>query len=295
NAAAAALVLSDDERARLAERLPAGTRARPRRAATPRDGDGEVVMIMGIAGAGKSRAAEALTGRGYLRLNRDERGGTLRGLAQALGQALERGERRVVLDNTYLGRASRADVIEAAARHGLPVRCVFVDTPVPQAQVNLCLRLVDHFGTLPGPEEIRASKLPGIMGPMPLFRQARELEPPAADEGFAGIETVAFTRAPSPELLAGAVVPLEEMPVPPREPPTLALGWRPGRGAFSLEGDIAVCPHPAGPPVCWCRPPLPGAVVAWARRRGVDLARVTVLGGSPTFRALARAFTPPAG
>ena len=53
--------------------------------------------------------------RGYARLNRDERGGSLRELAGALEELLAAGERRVVLDNTYLTRAARSYAIEAAA------------------------------------------------------------------------------------------------------------------------------------------------------------------------------------
>jgi hypothetical protein len=73
--------------------------------------------------------------------------------------------------------------------------------------------------------------------------------------------------------------------------PTLAIGWRPdGDPAPIAAGvDVAICSHAAGPPICWCRPPLPGLVVAWAARRGVDLARITVVGPAPTFRTLARA------
>ena len=63
---------------------------------------------MGIPGAGKSRIAEEYVARGYLRLNRDERGGSLRELAAALDEALSAGARRVVLDNTYLTRAARS-------------------------------------------------------------------------------------------------------------------------------------------------------------------------------------------
>ena len=40
---------------------------------------------MGIPGAGKSRVADDYVARGYLRLNRDERGGSLREIAVALG------------------------------------------------------------------------------------------------------------------------------------------------------------------------------------------------------------------
>ena len=82
------------------------------------DGDGEVVLVMGIPGAGKSRVAAEYVARGYLRINRDERGGSLRDAADALDEQLSAGARRVVLDNTYLTRASRSYVIEAATRHG---------------------------------------------------------------------------------------------------------------------------------------------------------------------------------
>ena len=72
---------------------------------------------MGVPGAGKSRHAEDYVARGYVRLNRDERGGSLRQLSQALDDALSSGVRRIVLDNTYLTRAARSHVIETAARN----------------------------------------------------------------------------------------------------------------------------------------------------------------------------------
>ena len=84
----------------------------------------EVVVVMGIPGSGKSHRAEEYVARGYVRLNRDERGGTLRALADTLEEELASPEPRVVLDNTYLTRASRSYVLDAAARHGAPVRCV---------------------------------------------------------------------------------------------------------------------------------------------------------------------------
>jgi histidinol phosphatase-like enzyme len=49
----------------------------------------------------------------------------------------------------------------------------------------------------------------------------------------------------------------------------------------------ALCPHPAGPPRCWCRPPLPGLPLAFARAHDVDLRRTTVIGTGPAHRSLA--------
>jgi hypothetical protein len=142
---------------------------RPAHAPSTRTG-AEVVVVMGIPGAGKSRLAEQYTARGYARLNRDERAGTLRELADELDEQLASGARRVVLDNTYLTRASRSYVIEAAERHGAAAHVVWLDTPLAQAQVNLVERLLDRFGSLPSPEELRATREQGLLAPTSQMR-----------------------------------------------------------------------------------------------------------------------------
>jgi aryl-alcohol dehydrogenase-like predicted oxidoreductase len=235
----------------------------------------EVVLIMGIPGAGKSRIAERYVADGYVRLNRDERGGSLRDLAGLLA-----GEERVVLDNTYLTRAARNDVVAT----GASVRCVWLDTPLAQAQVNLVERLLDRFGGLPSPEELKASREPGILAPTSQMRALRELEPPGDDEGFASIERVEFERAPR-DGVAGTFVAASCWPVE-TDGPTLVFDWR--SEPLELDGvDTAVCPHGGGPPVCWCRPPLPGLLLDFARKRGVDPARSTLVGTSAAHRTLA--------
>jgi len=142
-----------------------------------------VVLIMGIPGAGKSLLAETYLARGYVRLNRDERGGSLREVADALDEDLSAGVARVVLDNTYLTRAARSYVIEAARRHGVPARCIWLDTPLAQAQANLVERLLERFDRLPAPEELRelARHEPGLLLPTSQMRSLRELEPASAD------------------------------------------------------------------------------------------------------------------
>lgn len=62
--------------------------------------------------------------------------------------------------------------------------------------------------------------------------------------------------------------------------------------------DVVECTHGAGPPLCWCRPPLPGLLLAYAHAHGIDPMRSTLIGVSPTHRALAKAIgatfvTPP--
>jgi aryl-alcohol dehydrogenase-like predicted oxidoreductase/predicted kinase len=295
-ARAATLHLDSEERAVLGALGPQPAARAPAR-------EGDVVLVMGIPGAGKSRVAEGYAARGYLRLNRDERGGTLRELASALDEELAAGARRVVLDNTYLSRASRSYVLEAAARHGLPVRCVWLDTPLAQAQVNLVTRLLERYGSLPSPEELRAHarKDPTVHAPTSQMRTYRELEPPAEDEGFARVEQVSFERTiagggPGVFVAAGA----SPSPDWNRDVPHLVFDWNPDGGherlaqsAASLSAAVsgpvetALCPHPAGPPTCWCRPPLPGLLLAFARTHGVDPARSLLVGTGSAHRTLA--------
>ena len=118
-------------------------------------------------------------------------------LAAALDDALAAGAREIVLDNTYLSRAWRNDVVATAASHGLAVRCIWLDTPLAQAQVNLVERLLERFGRLLAPPELKAAarKEPGVLTPTQQMRALRELEPPADDEGFASVERVPFARA----------------------------------------------------------------------------------------------------
>jgi aryl-alcohol dehydrogenase-like predicted oxidoreductase len=313
SARAGRLVLDDDDRELLtATFAPGHARGRPGSRGGRRCG--EVVIVMGIPGAGKSRVAAGYVKRGYARLNRDERGGSLRALATELGDQLAAGVRHAVLDNTYVTREARRRVVEEASRHGLAVRCVWIDTPLAHAQVNLVLRLLDRFGSLPTPEQIRAAARgePWLMLPTSQMNALRELEPPSSDEGFAAVERVPFTRAPAadgavPGVLVGAAATGHEgiataLAAAHPAAPHLLFDWAPDGDRGELRDaaaavrhhvsgplDIAVCPHAGGAPRCWCRPPLPGLPLAFARARAIDPARSTLIGCSTAHRTLAAA------
>jgi aryl-alcohol dehydrogenase-like predicted oxidoreductase len=268
---------------RAASREP--VRSLPRQRAEQREG--EIVLLMGIPGAGKSRASESFVANGYQRLNRDERGGTLTEVADALDDALRGGETHVVLDNTYLTRAQRSLVIEKAAAHGVPVSCHWLDTPLAQAQVNMIERLLDRFGSLPSPEQLRAIREPGLHTPTSQMRAARELEEPDEDEGFECIERIAFERTARPGI-AGVFVAasvLGRYRSDSDAPHPLVFDWRPGDPG---PHEHAVCTHPGGPPICWCRPPLPGLLLELARRHGVAPELSIVVGESAAHRTLAK-------
>jgi len=307
-ARAAGLALGAAEQRRLSDAFGIGRTTR-RSAPTP-PGGSEVVLVMGIPGAGKTQVAGQLAERGYVRLNRDERGGSLRALADSLGDALSSGERRVVLDNTYLTRAARSHAIEAAARHAVPVRCVWLDTPLAQAQVNLVERLLDRFGALPPPEELRvlARREPGLLLPTSQMRAVRELEPPALDEGLSGVERVVFAREPDPARSRPGVFVAAaagdgwraQLADDQRDAPHLVFDWSPDGGSDALDAAVArlaaeidapvsgaLCPHGSGPPTCWCRPPLPGLLLAFARTYGIDPSRSALAGTGPAHRTLA--------
>src|SRR6266545_3865875 len=309
-ARAAKIALDAADREVVARAFGGPRAARPGRSRAA--GDAEVVLLTGIPGAGKSRLAETYVARGYVRLNRDERGGSLREVADALDEELSAGVRQVVLDNTYLTRAARSYVIEAASRHRVPTRCIWLDTPLAQAQVNLVERLLERFDRLPTPEELRglARREPGMLLPTSQMRALRELEPPSTDEGLADVQQLAFARiSPSRRAQAGVFVAAAALSDPgwtrtleqgdPRAP-HLVYDWHPDGtldGLATCVADVsaavagpvegALCPHAAGPPSCWCRPPLPGLPLAFARAHGVDPSRSILVGTGPAHRTLA--------
>jgi adenylate kinase family enzyme len=271
---------------------------------------------MGLPAAGKSTLAQTLVTDGCLRLNRDEAGGSLRGVISDLDAALGAGHQRIVLDNTYVTRKSRAEVIRAAAQHDVPVRCVWLMTSLDEAQVNAVTRLIERYGRLPDEEELAALRKTDVNAfpPTVLFRYQRELEPPDESEGFSRVDRVTFERRANPAHVNGAVIAWIDDPAkldalgsalrdvaPGSSRGIIVLSWQPSKAradveaAFSAAAERAglsiefdCCPHGAGPPRCWCRKPLPGLGVAAIYRHRLDPARCLYIGDGSMDPGFAR-------
>jgi aryl-alcohol dehydrogenase-like predicted oxidoreductase/predicted kinase len=282
--------------------------------------DAELVLVMGLPGAGKSTLTQQFVAGGYQRLNRDETGGTLRGLLPELRRLLSAERPRVVLDNTYITRKSRAGVIQAAVDLGVPIRCVWLTTSVDEAQVNAATRLVARYGKLPDDAELAVLRKTDVAAfpPTVLFRYQRELEPPDLSEGFSGIDVTPFERRQDPANVNRAVIVwCDDATELASHASALRayqdegwklclLSWQPSiadgkrthadvramfTAAIEREGlamDVDFCPHGAGPPRCWCRKPLPGLGVQLIYRHRLNPERCLYVGGGSQDAGFAR-------
>lgn len=61
------------------------------------------------------------------------------------------------------------------------------------------------------------------------------------------------------------------------------------RARLEAPIDVRVCPHPPGPPVCWCRKPLPGHGVETMRALGLAPGEILFVGRTPLDVSFARA------
>lgn len=332
------ILLTDADRNHLDDAFPSGRLLRgDRTIAAPFQQDVEVVIVMGLPGAGKTTLTGQFVADGYQRLNRDAIGGTLRALTGDLDRALADGASRIVLDNTYLSRKSRAEVLQTAAAHRVRVRCVWLSTSIDDAQVNAASRLVARYGRLPAGEELALLRKHDVAAFLPTvqFRLQRDLEPPDESEGFTKVDVLPFTRTPTAGHTNRAVIVWcddvllrsksgQRTPVDPddveidevlagalrrdREDGYLILGlsWQPEIAAGTrMAADVAAvfarmnalvgfpievdyCPHPAGPPTCWCRKPLPGLGVLLIHRHRLDPAQCVYVGNGASDPGFAR-------
>lgn len=235
--------------------------------------------------------------------------------------------RRIVLDNTYARRADRGLVIELAHRYGVAVRCEHVSISLEQAQRQAVQRMLEAHDRLLEPDELasKGGKTdPSTIPPRALFHWQRDFEPPALDEGFAALVELPPAPRLQPGGAAALLLELDGLlwRGKPQRPDEIVLApgaleqlhtwraagwqlagtlWRPEHPPTELLAalaelltpalgqpfPVAVCPHPAGPPLCWCRKPLPGMALLLARRHHFSLAASVHLGRGPADKGFA--------
>lgn len=170
----------------------------------------EVVMLVGVPGAGKSRhVARELAGDGTVVLSRDREGGKVSSLLPKMEQAASDGASRVVLDCTFVEAETRAPFVAAARRIGAPISATFFDAEPEVAQFNVCWRMCERYGKVLRTEADyeAVQKDPNMFPPAALFGMLKKLERPDPSEGFSSVDVVKATRWRLPDRFRnGAVV-----------------------------------------------------------------------------------------
>ncbi len=60
------------------------------------------------------------------------------------------------------------------------------------------------------------------------------------------------------------------------------------RELLGVDITLACCPHDAGPPICWCRKPLPGLILEFTAPRRIDLKHSRYIGRAAADRTVAQ-------
>ncbi len=154
-----------------------------------------VVIMTGIMASGKSTIAETYVKQGYKRLNRDTEGGRIADLVPKMVALLKDGY-DVILDNTHPTVKSRTDFIREAHRLGAKVISLWVYTPLKQAQINLCRRMIRMGVDIRDCEAIDKFNSPNVFGPHVQYAYQRRFEKPSLGEGFDSLEEFFFVRSP---------------------------------------------------------------------------------------------------
>jgi len=152
-----------------------------------------VVMFSGIPCAGKSSVAKEYEEKGYVRLNRDTIGGKIAGLVPLMVEELHKGN-NVLLDNTHFSIDHRKDFIAAAKQMNVSISCVWFKTSIEDCEINACIRMIQRYGKILGPEELKKHKDPNMFPPAVLHGFVKSFQEPKIEEGFDSIEEKSFKR-----------------------------------------------------------------------------------------------------
>lgn len=153
-----------------------------------------IILIMGYPASGKTIIAKEYEAKGYYRLNRDEMGGTLDGLVSQVERLYEEGTTHFIMDNTYVNKKSRQSIVKWAKKNDFEINCKWIDIDIGDALYNASKRMIDTYGKLLSPEEIKKSKDISVYPPVVIYRYRKMFEMPTVEEGFNNVEKITFSR-----------------------------------------------------------------------------------------------------
>jgi len=169
-----------------------------------------IVVIAGPPASGKSSEVKKYTNEGFIRLNRDELGGSLKdeGIVYTrLRELARQGKKEFVLDNTYGTFKSRATLLAVAKEVGLQVELRWMDATIEQTQFLAALRQARNFGHVLRIEEYAAHKKdPNCFPPIAQYAFFKRLEMPTETEGFASVDIIPLKINLGPEYKNRALI-----------------------------------------------------------------------------------------
>ncbi|MFX0011044.1 MAG: HAD-IIIA family hydrolase [Candidatus Hermodarchaeota archaeon] len=155
----------------------------------------KIILIIGYPASGKTVAAKNYVDQGYHRLNRDEIGGKLDDLVDHLERLYkDKGISNFVMDNTYSTRKSRETVIRWAHENNFEIVCEWIDLDVGDALYNAAQRMINTYGKILSPEQIKKSNDIGVYPPVVIYKIRKAFEEPSVEEGFNNVVRIKFKR-----------------------------------------------------------------------------------------------------
>jgi D-glycero-D-manno-heptose 1,7-bisphosphate phosphatase len=129
----------------------------------------------------------------YVRLNRDSIGGKIKDLVPLMVDEINKGN-NVLLDNTHCTLEHRKDFIAAAKQLGVPISCIWFNTSIENCEINFCIRMIERYGKILEPEELKKNKDPNMFPPAVLSGFVKSFCKPTIEEGFDLVEEKRFKR-----------------------------------------------------------------------------------------------------
>lgn len=141
----------------------------------------ELVLIGGMPAGGKSTECQKYVDKGYVRLNRDECGGSMADLLPKLEAAIKAGK-NVVADNLFTTEMQRKYFVDIGREYNANIKFILIDTSLEDAQFNACNRMMDHVGKILDPKDKHND--PNLFPVAVLYKFRKEFERPTEKEGF---------------------------------------------------------------------------------------------------------------